>query len=72
MAPANTEDHFAFIAFDCPIYACAVLVTHVSAKICRIDRRLFAGCVPVPYPSVLSVHDPPRLWVSDLIASTVW
>jgi hypothetical protein len=54
MAPADAEDHFAFISFDCCLYALASLVTHFSAKVCCVDR-LLAGFEPVPYPSVIAV-----------------
>jgi hypothetical protein len=58
MAPAaDTEDHFAFIALDGLIEALAVLVTHLSANVHRVDRRLLTGCELVPYPSVISAHD---------------
>jgi hypothetical protein len=45
MAPADTEHGLAFIAFDCPVYTLAVLVAHLGAKVCRVDRRLLAGWV---------------------------
>jgi hypothetical protein len=58
MAPADAEHGFAFIAFDCPVYTLAMLVTNLGANVQGIDRRLLTGCELVPYPSaiVVTVH----------------
>ena len=56
MAPADAEHGFAFIAFDCPVYTLAMLVTNLGANVQGIDRRLLTRCEPVPDPSVITVH----------------
>ena len=56
MTETNAKHRFAFIPFDCLVYTFTILVTDGSAKICDIDRRLLAGCKPMPYPSVIAVH----------------
>ena len=56
MAEANAEHWFAFIPFESPVNSLAVFVTHLSAEVCRIDRRLLAGCELVPQPFIIYVH----------------
>ena len=56
MAPTDAQYSLPFIAFDCPVYPCAVLVTNLCANVRYIDRWLLAGCEPMPYPSVITVH----------------
>jgi hypothetical protein len=57
MAPTDAKHRFAFIPFESSGNSLAVLVTHLSAKVCRIDRRFLTGSELVPYPSVISAHD---------------
>ena len=52
MAPADSEDHCAFVSLDCSVYALAAVVTYLSANVHRVDGRLLAGCELMPYPSV--------------------
>ena len=56
MAPANAEHGFAFIAFDCPVYPPAVLVTNLGANVRCVDRRLLAGCEPVSHYLIIPLH----------------
>jgi hypothetical protein len=57
MAPAaDAEDHFAFIALDGLIEALAVLVTHLSANVCCVDRWLLTGCELMPHHPIIHVH----------------
>ena len=56
MAPADAEYGLAFIAFDCPVYTLAVLVAYLSAKVCRVDRRLFARWELMPQHLIVPVH----------------
>jgi hypothetical protein len=58
MAPADAERGFAFIAFNCPVYSLAVLVTNLGANVRCIDSWLLAGCKPMPYPTILAIHAP--------------
>jgi len=57
MAEADTKHRFTFMPFESSVNTLAMLVTHLSAKVCRVDRRLLTGCKLVPYPSVISAHD---------------
>jgi hypothetical protein len=56
MTQANAEHGFAFIAFDCPVYTLAVFVTHFGADVRCVESWLVAGCKPMPYPSVVTIH----------------
>jgi hypothetical protein len=56
MAEADTKHWFAFIPFESPVNSLAVLVTHLRAEVCRVDRRFLAGCELVPQPFIISVH----------------
>jgi hypothetical protein len=56
MAEADAKHWFAFIPFESSVNSLAVFVTHLSAEVCRVDRRLLAWCELVPQPFTISVH----------------
>jgi hypothetical protein len=56
MAEAAAKHRFAFIPFESSVNSLAVFVTHLSAEVCRVDRRLLAVCELVPQPFIISVH----------------
>jgi hypothetical protein len=56
MAEAAAKHRFAFIPFESSVNSLAVFVTHLSAKVCRVDRRLFAGWELMPQHLIIVVH----------------
>jgi hypothetical protein len=56
MTEADAKHRFAFIPFDISVNSLAVFVTHLSAKVCRVDRRLFAGWELMPQHLIIVVH----------------
>ena len=56
MAPADAEDHFAFISFDCCFYALTMLVAHFSAYIRGVDGWPLTGCELVPHHLIIPVQ----------------